>query len=136
MSIAYTIFAGVVVINVDLTGRLGALATAAEAAPPPDVGTLFTDVYAQVPAHIAEQREALLREQGDLTLVAGEAAALKLPFVRRSDGQAATPAEITADFRAVLAQVLRATQGLGSTQLDRLFPGFAWDQSLDGLMRA
>jgi uncharacterized protein (DUF1501 family) len=40
------------------------------------------------------------------------------------------------DFRAVLAQVLRATQGLGSTQLDRLFPGFAWDQSLDGLMRA
>ncbi len=36
----------------------------AEAAPPPDVGTLFTDVYAQVPAHIAEQRDALQRERG------------------------------------------------------------------------
>jgi uncharacterized protein (DUF1501 family) len=39
------------------------------------------------------------------------------------------------DFRAVLAQVLRATQGLGSAELDRLFPGFAWDASLDGVMR-
>lgn len=40
------------------------------------------------------------------------------------------------DFRAVLAQVLRRTQGLNTLALDRLFPGFAWDTSLDGLMRA
>jgi uncharacterized protein (DUF1501 family) len=40
------------------------------------------------------------------------------------------------DFRAVLAQVLRRTQGLNSAELNRLFPGFAWDSSLDGLMRA
>jgi uncharacterized protein (DUF1501 family) len=40
------------------------------------------------------------------------------------------------DFRAVLAQVLRANQGLSATETDRLFPGFAWDPSLDGLMRA
>ncbi len=38
------------------------------------------------------------------------------------------------DFRAVFAQVLRANQGLGAKELDRLFPGFAWDRSLDGLM--
>jgi uncharacterized protein (DUF1501 family) len=40
------------------------------------------------------------------------------------------------DFRAVLAQVLRATQGLGGAELDKLFPGSAWDKSLDGVMRA
>jgi uncharacterized protein (DUF1501 family) len=40
------------------------------------------------------------------------------------------------DFRAVLAQVLRATQGLAGAELDRLFPGYAWDKSLDGVMRA
>lgn len=39
------------------------------------------------------------------------------------------------DFRAVLAQVLRCTQGLDATQLSRLFPGYVWDESLDGLMR-
>ena len=39
------------------------------------------------------------------------------------------------DFRAVLAQVLRSTQGLGSADLDRLFPGYAWDRALDGVMR-
>lgn len=39
------------------------------------------------------------------------------------------------DFRAVLAQVLRSTQGLHATALDALFPGFAWDGKLDGLMR-
>lgn len=39
------------------------------------------------------------------------------------------------DFRAVFAQVLRASQGLGNADLDRLFPGFAWDRALDGLMR-
>ncbi len=38
------------------------------------------------------------------------------------------------DFRAVFAQVLRANQGLGAKELDRLFPGFSWDRSLDGLM--
>lgn len=39
------------------------------------------------------------------------------------------------DFRAVLAQVLRSTQGLRADQIDRLFPGFTWDSSLDGLLR-
>lgn len=39
------------------------------------------------------------------------------------------------DFRAVLAQVLRSTHGLNHGELDRLFPGFAWDKSLDGLLR-
>ena len=39
------------------------------------------------------------------------------------------------DFRGVLAQVLRSTQGVGNGQLDALFPGFAWDGALDGLMR-
>ncbi len=40
------------------------------------------------------------------------------------------------DFRAVFAQVLRANQGLRATELDKLFPGFAWDKSLNGLMRS
>ena len=40
------------------------------------------------------------------------------------------------DFRAVFAQVLRANMGLRSTELEALFPGFGWDASLDGLMRA
>jgi pyruvate dehydrogenase E1 component alpha subunit/2-oxoisovalerate dehydrogenase E1 component alpha subunit len=40
-----------------------AIATA-EACPPPDVGTLFTDVYAEMPRHIREQRDATLAEQG------------------------------------------------------------------------
>jgi len=44
-------------------------------------------------------------------MLRNEAAALKLPFVRRTDGQAATPAEITADFRAVLAQPLGKLAG-------------------------
>ena len=40
------------------------------------------------------------------------------------------------DFRAVLAQVLRTSQGLNNNNIDRLFPGFSWDAGLDGLMRA
>nr|WP_294887073.1 DUF1501 domain-containing protein [uncultured Limnobacter sp.] len=40
------------------------------------------------------------------------------------------------DFRAVLAQVLRATHALQGAQLARLFPGYAWDKSLDGLMKS
>ncbi len=40
------------------------------------------------------------------------------------------------DFRAVFAQVLRASQGLRPAEVDRLFPGFNWDASLDRLMRA
>lgn len=40
------------------------------------------------------------------------------------------------DFRAVFAQVLRANQGLRAAELDKIFPGFAWDPSLNGLMRA
>ncbi len=37
------------------------------------------------------------------------------------------------DYRAVLAQVLRATQGLTPDAIDALFPGYAWDHSLDGM---
>ncbi len=40
------------------------------------------------------------------------------------------------DFRAVFAQVLRANQGLRAAELDKLFPGFTWDKSLDGLMQS
>ncbi len=39
------------------------------------------------------------------------------------------------DYRAVLAQVLRATQGLAPDSIDALFPGFAWDRSLDGMFK-
>jgi uncharacterized protein (DUF1501 family) len=39
------------------------------------------------------------------------------------------------DFRAVFAQVLQSTQGLNPAGADRLFPGFARDSALDGLMR-
>ena len=38
------------------------------------------------------------------------------------------------DFRAVFAQVLRATQGLSVAQTDALFPGFSWDAALNGLI--
>jgi TPP-dependent pyruvate/acetoin dehydrogenase alpha subunit len=40
-----------------------AIATA-EAAPPPDVATLFTDVYDEMPRHIREQRDEALEEHG------------------------------------------------------------------------
>jgi uncharacterized protein (DUF1501 family) len=40
------------------------------------------------------------------------------------------------DFRGVFAQVLRITQGLNNTEIGRLFPGFSWDNALDGLMQA
>lgn len=40
------------------------------------------------------------------------------------------------DFRAVLAQVLHRSQGLTKPAIDALFPGFAWDNSLNGLIRA
>jgi uncharacterized protein (DUF1501 family) len=40
------------------------------------------------------------------------------------------------DFRAVFAQVLRSNQGLRAAELDKLFPGFAWDASLNGLMQS
>ncbi len=39
------------------------------------------------------------------------------------------------DFRAIFAQVLRNAQGLTNAQIDQLFPGFAWDGALDGLMQ-
>ena len=39
------------------------------------------------------------------------------------------------DFRGIFAQVLRHTQGLANAQTEQLFPGFAWDGALDGLMR-
>ena len=40
------------------------------------------------------------------------------------------------DYKAVLAQVLRATHGLSNPQLAQLFPELAWDDSLNALMRA
>jgi uncharacterized protein (DUF1501 family) len=40
------------------------------------------------------------------------------------------------DFRGVFAQVLRSTQGLANTDIARLFPGFAWDVALDGLIQS
>lgn len=40
------------------------------------------------------------------------------------------------DFRGVFAQVLHSTQGLAAADIDTLFPGFAWDRSLDGMLRA
>lgn len=38
------------------------------------------------------------------------------------------------DYRAVLAQVLRGTFGLGDTQLAAALPGASWDRRLDGLL--
>jgi uncharacterized protein (DUF1501 family) len=38
------------------------------------------------------------------------------------------------DFRAVFAQILRRTQGASNSDLDQLFPGFAWDSALDTLL--
>jgi hypothetical protein len=32
--------------------------------------------------------------------------------------------------------VLRCTQGISAPQLAQLFPGFAWDNALDGLMHS
>jgi uncharacterized protein (DUF1501 family) len=40
------------------------------------------------------------------------------------------------DFRAIFAQILRSSQGLDMQAVGRLFPGFAWDHGIDGLMRA
>ncbi len=40
------------------------------------------------------------------------------------------------DFRAVLAQVLRRTQGVPADEVQRLFPGLARDDALNRLMRA
>ena len=40
------------------------------------------------------------------------------------------------DFRAVLGQVLHRSQGLARPAIDALFPGFTWDNTLNGLMRA
>lgn len=40
------------------------------------------------------------------------------------------------DYRGVLAQVLHGTQGLSAQEIDQLFPGFSWDNTLDGLIRA
>ncbi len=40
------------------------------------------------------------------------------------------------DYRAVLAQVLRRTHGASAAELGQLFPGFAWDATLDGMLKA
>jgi uncharacterized protein (DUF1501 family) len=39
------------------------------------------------------------------------------------------------DYRAVLAQVLRATFGLDDAGLDSVMPGSGWDRRLDGLLK-
>lgn len=39
------------------------------------------------------------------------------------------------DFRAILAQVLKASLGLELAELETLFPGLAWDSALDGMMK-
>jgi pyruvate dehydrogenase E1 component alpha subunit len=46
---------------------VNAAITAAEASTTPDVGTLFSDVYAGTPAHLAEQRASLARESAEGT---------------------------------------------------------------------
>jgi len=51
-------------IQAELKASIDAAITKAEAGPAPDVETLFTDVYAEMPAHIVEQRDEVLREQG------------------------------------------------------------------------
>jgi pyruvate dehydrogenase E1 component alpha subunit len=43
---------------------IDAAITTAEAAGPPATDTLFSDVYAEMPRHLAEQREEVRREQG------------------------------------------------------------------------
>jgi pyruvate dehydrogenase E1 component alpha subunit len=43
---------------------IDAAITAAEAGGPPNSDTLFSDVYAQMPRHLAEQRDEVRREQG------------------------------------------------------------------------
>lgn len=40
------------------------------------------------------------------------------------------------DFRGVFAQVLKGVLKLDDTQLNQLFPGYAWDAGLNGLLRA
>ncbi len=39
------------------------------------------------------------------------------------------------DYRAVLAQVLRATQGLRAAEIEQVFAGLVWDASLDRMFR-
>jgi pyruvate dehydrogenase E1 component alpha subunit/2-oxoisovalerate dehydrogenase E1 component alpha subunit len=51
-------------IHAEMKARIDAAIAKAEKSPPPDVDTLFTDVYAQMPPHIAEERDEVLREQG------------------------------------------------------------------------
>jgi len=43
---------------------IDAAIASAEAAPPPDPDTLFSDVYAHLPAHLAAQRDEVRREHG------------------------------------------------------------------------
>jgi TPP-dependent pyruvate/acetoin dehydrogenase alpha subunit len=54
-------------IEAEVKATVNAAISVAEASPPPDVGTLFTDVYSRVPPHIATQRRSLLDESSDGT---------------------------------------------------------------------
>jgi pyruvate dehydrogenase E1 component alpha subunit len=51
-------------IQAELKSAIDAAIALAEADSAPAVDTLFTDVYAQMPPHIAAEREELLREEG------------------------------------------------------------------------
>jgi pyruvate dehydrogenase E1 component alpha subunit/2-oxoisovalerate dehydrogenase E1 component alpha subunit len=50
-------------IHAEMKARIDAAITTAEKSPPPAVDTLFTDVYAAMPPHIAAERDEVLREQ-------------------------------------------------------------------------
>jgi len=51
-------------IGAEQKAAIDAAIETAEASPPPAVGTLFTDVYATMPRHIAEEEQQLRRESG------------------------------------------------------------------------
>ena len=51
-------------IRAEEKARIDAAIATAEAAAPPAVETVFSDVYAEMPANVREQRDATLREQG------------------------------------------------------------------------
>ena len=51
-------------IQAEQKAAIDAAIATAERSPPPALDTLFTDVYAQLPRHLAEQREQVRRETG------------------------------------------------------------------------
>ena len=43
-----------------------------EVIPPPDVSTLFTDVYSEMPWHIREEADEFMRDEGEAAAKKGE----------------------------------------------------------------